>query len=212
MLKAVSNIKLNSGTDNSSRNIYKKVSMNHLIRENDYHDSLDISRGYKILKEYGLQIRRFKKNETGHLEIVFDYDLIEFSTKMNLDDMSNYLSMDYLIHYLKPQPEFEIGLHTRTFFSEYVNSVIKTNDINFLMDRVKSLRVESEMNVSNTRALTNLLDNIYNGVLAEFRQINSILTSAAKNIFNLAVIKSVSEDTHNEIVIVEKILPDHGSN
>lgn len=210
MLRAISNIKLKAGQEHTSNNGYKRMQMHNLIRENDVHDSLDISKGYRILKDYELQIRRFKKNQHGLLEIVFDFDIVEFNTKMNLDNLSTFLITDYLLKYCKTDPKFNLFLHTRTFIDEYVDSVMKIDDIKYLMDRINSLGVSSELNVSNTRALTNLLDGVYGGVMNEFRQINSILTSAVKNIFNLQLKNVSRDDKQNEIIIIEKIIPPNG--
>lgn len=207
MLKGISNIKQNGNPDNSSKNIYKKYSIGNLIKDNNVHDSFSISKGYKILRDYSLQIKKFKKNQAGFLKIIFDYGGIHFETDLNLENINNYYSLDYSLRYDLPQPNFEISLLTRTFYSGIVESILKVDNIRFLMDRVNSLNVTSELNVSNTRALTNLLDNIYKGVLVEFKQINSVLASAAINIFNLSQKNDISENENNELIILEKITP-----
>lgn len=211
MLKGISNIKQNGNPESSSRNVYKKYSMGGLIKENNAHDSLSISKGYKILRDYSLQIKKFRKNSAGLLEIVFDYDKLHFETELNLENISNFYSLDYSLKYNSIKPLFEISLLTRTFYCNIVESVLKVDDILFLMDRVNSLNVTSELNVSNTRALTNLLDNIYKGVLTEFKQINSVIASAALSIFNLTQKNSVDENENNELIILEKITPKYGN-
>jgi len=211
MLKSISNIKQNINSETSQRNIYKKYSLGGLIKDTNAHDSLSISKGYKILRDYSLQIKRFKKNESGILEIAFDYDSLHFETELNLENVTNYYSLDYTLRYNKPTSLFEISLLTRTFYSQIVENVLKVDDTLFLMDRVNSLNVTSELNVANTRALTNLLDNIYQGVLTEFRQMNSVIASAAQSIFNVTQKNSVNEDDNNELIILEKIKPKHGN-
>jgi hypothetical protein len=77
----------------------------------------------------------------------------------------------------------------------------------FLLDRISSLKIDNEINIANTRALSNLLDGAYHGVLNEFKQINSILTTAAKNIFNFSIKKLPESELENEFIIIDKISP-----
>ena len=75
------------------------------------------------------------------------------------------------------------------------------------MSRIKSLNVGSEINLSNTRALSNLLDGVYNAVLSEFNIINSILVKATKNIFNISIKILPLSELENELLLIEKIIP-----
>lgn len=207
MLKGIENIKSGSGAENSSKNIYRKFITNSSLRQLDSHDSLNISHGYKILKEYNIDLKRFKKNESGLLEIRFDVSAIEFKTMLNLENLTNYIKLDYRLNFASDPVLFYLSLSTRTYYADNFEGYLNINDIVYLMSRVKSLNVGSEINLSNTRALSNLLDGVYNAVLSEFILINSILVKAAKNIFNIGIKMLPLSELENELLLIEKIIP-----
>ncbi|HET53898.1 MAG TPA: hypothetical protein ENN33_01625 [Ignavibacteria bacterium] len=207
MLKGIENIKSGSGAENSSKNIYKKFLANSTLKQIDSHDSLNISKGYRILKEYNIDLKRFKKNEYGLLEIIFDLSAIEFSTLLNLDNLTNYIKLDYKLNLINEPDSFVVSISTRTYYSENIDNYLKINDIVYLMSRIKSLNVGNEINLSNTRALSNLLDGVYNAVLSEFNMINSILVKASKNIFNISIKMLPLSELENELLLIEKIMP-----
>lgn len=210
MLKGVAHINLNSGHENSGKNVYRKFLKGANIKHEDIHDSINISQGYKILRDYNINLKKFRKNELGILEVKFTFDQIEFSTSLNIDSFTNFLKLNYDLIYIQEKPDFIVSVFTNSYFPEQLNNYLKINNIIYLMERIKSLGISSEINISNTYALSNLLDGIYRGTLEEFKHINSVLVSVVKNIFNLGI-KFLPETTlENELLLIEKISPIDG--
>lgn len=207
MLKGVANINSNSGAENSSKNIYRRILTSGIIRHEDVHDSLNISQGYRILKEYDLNLKKFRKNSKGLLEIQFDLSEIQFATLMDIENLTNFLKFDFDLKFIKDSPKFSASLFTKTHYSDHIQNYLKINNITFLMERINSLDVSSEINISNTRALSNLMDGAYNGILSEFKLINSILVRAAKNTFNFDIKHDPLSDVDNELILIQKITP-----
>ncbi|MCZ7603240.1 MAG: hypothetical protein QY331_02545 [Melioribacteraceae bacterium] len=211
MLKSIANIKSSSGAENSGKNIYRKFMSSTILKHEDVHDSLNISQGYRIFRDYNFDLKRFRKNNTGLLEIIFDYSEIKFETLLNIENLTNFLRLDYELRFKEDNPQFAASVFTRTYYSEFIENQLRINNISFLMDRINTLGVGSEINISNTRALSNLLDGAYNGILNEFKTINSILITAAKNTFNLGIKHLPKNDAENELVLIQKITPLNGN-
>lgn len=203
MLKGISNIDKSSSTENSGKNLYRKYISVDNIRQNDAHDSLNISKGYRILRDYDIDLKRFRKNDHGLIEVKFELMKIEFGTQMNTENLTNLIKLNYEVN----KSGSSTSVLTRTLLNEQIEELLKISNIEFLLERINALRIESEINIANTRALSNLLDGAYHGVLNEFKQINSILTTAAKNIFNFSIKKLSPNDIENEFVIIDKISP-----
>lgn len=203
MLKGISNIDKSSGAEVSGKKLYRKYISIKNIRQNDAHDSLNISKGYRILRDYDIDLKRFRKNDHGLIEVKFELMKIEFGTQMSIENLTNLLKLDFEVN----KSGFSTSVLTRTLLDEHIEEFLKINNIEFLLERINALRIDSEINMANTRALSNLLDGAYHGVLNEFKQINSILTTAAKNIFNFSIKKMPPDDLENEFVIIDKISP-----
>lgn len=211
MLKGITNINSSSGAENSGKNVYRKFLSQGILRHEDVHDSLDISKGYRIFKEYSFDLKKFKKNKHGLLEIIFDFSDINFETFLNTENLTNYLQLDYDIKFMKDNPQFSASVFTRTYYSEIIDKYLRINNISFLMERISTLGIGSEINISNTLALSNLLDGAYNGILNEFKMINSILITAAKNTFNFGIKHLSRSEMENELVLIQKISPYNGN-
>lgn len=203
MLKGISNIDKSTSAENSGRNLYRRNITIDNIRQTDAHDSLNISKGYRILRDYDIDLKRFKKNESGLIEIKFELLKIEFCTFLSPENLTNLLKFNYEVQ----NRNFSTSVLTRTLLNEHYEELLKINNILFLLDRINSLKIDHEINLANTRALSNLLDGAYHGVLNEFKQINSVLTTAAKNIFNFSIKKLPSSELDNEFIIIDKISP-----
>lgn len=203
MLKGISNIDKSSGAETSGKNLYRRYISIDNIRQNDAHDSLNISKGYRILRDYDIDLKRFRKNDHGLIEVKFELMKIEFGTQLNIENLTNLLKLEYEVN----KAGISTSVLTRTLLNEHLEELLKLNNIEFILERINALRIDSEINMVNTKALSNLLDGAYNGVLNEFKQINSILTTAAKNIFNFSIKKLPPNDLENEFVIIDKITP-----
>lgn len=206
MLKGIVNIKLKPESENSRRNYHGKFPSKYSIKHVESHDSLDISKGYRILRDYGINLKRFKRNESGILEVAFEYSSIEFTTNIDVEKLSALLELDYELNYIKPEPKFKVTLYSRTSYFDSFSNKLNIEGIQYFMSRVISLDVKGVLTLSNTRALSNILDGVYNKVLGEFGLINSILAAAAKNIFCINIKSLPQEDCENELIIIEKIM------
>lgn len=207
MLKSIANINSNSGAENSGKNLYRKFFSSSIHRHEDVHDSLNISQGYRILKEFNLNLKKFRKNNRGLLEVQFDLSEVQFATLLDIENLTNLLKLDFDLKFAKTIPKFTASIFTKTHYSNKIDSILKINNISFLLDRINSLDVNSEINMSNTRALSNLMDGAYNGILSEFNLINSILVTAAKNTFNFDIKHVPLNTIDNEIILIQKITP-----
>lgn len=207
MLKGIANINLNSGAENSSKNLYRKIFSSGVMHHEDIHDSLNISQGYRILKEYNLNLKKFRKNPQGLLEVKFNLSEIQFATLVDFENLTNFFKFNFNLQFATKTSNFSTSILTKTYYSKTIDDLLRINNITFLMDRINSLNVNSELSISNTRALSNLMDGAYNGILSEFKQINTILITAAKNTFNFDIKNHPLSDIDNELILIQSIIP-----
>ena len=207
MLKGIVHIDMNTNLSGSKKKKFNSSYLNNSIDTYKEQDSLMLSEGVKALNRYNLSIKKFKKKENGLLELSFSLSDIEFSTAINLEDLSNYINLRYDLQNTDPGSKITSTLFTKTILEENPDTELSVSSIKYFLERVSSLDITSELNVTNTRALSNLLDNIYSKVLSEFKGLNSVLIFSISKIMNISISNHPVSELGNELILVEKIKP-----
>ena len=207
MLERVTNINLNSNLKKSEGRFKKDSYLKSVIHNYQEHDALDFSKGLRELNNNNIKLNKFKKVEN-RIIISFVYADIEFNTSISTESFSNYIQMSYELR-ASTQPMFSISISTKTILEESEGVTPSVKSIKFLLSRVGDLDIKSELNIMNTRALSNLFDNIYNSVLKEFRIINSILTRVVSDVMGMPILSYSEEELGNELILIDKIKPEN---
>lgn len=209
MLERVLNINFNADLNNSKRGYKKDSYLKSAVRTYQEHDALNLSNGLKVLNKYNFKLNKLKQLDSKTVDLSFVYGDIEFKTIVDVDNLSNFVQMKYDIRFDANEPKFTLSLFTKTVFVDYTDLSSSVKSIKYLLERVDSLKVKSELNTINTRALTNLFDNIYNSVLSEFRFLNSVLTKVISDVMGISIHFNSENELGNELILIDKIKPEN---